>query len=379
MYTRLKPSSALYIHIPWCIKKCPYCDFNSHKAPSTLPEENYVQMLVKDFKQDLLLFKAQEISSIFIGGGTPSLFSAKAYEELLSAIEQLVSFVPNIEITLEANPGTVEQKRFHEYRQIGINRLSLGIQSFNPLHLQALGRIHDDKQAHQAITVARQAGFENINIDIMHGLPQQTLAEGLADLTTALSYEPEHISWYQLTIEPNTLFYKRPPTLPKEKICLELEQQGFEKLAASNFENYEVSAFCKPDRFSRHNLNYWTFGDYYGIGAGAHGKVTTLKTTYRTKKYRQPGDYLNPDKFFLSEKTTLSQKDLIFEFMLNTARLRQPIPFQLFEERTGIASTILKTHLTQAHEKKFIRLKEDYWQVTDLGQRYINDLLLLFL
>lgn len=374
--------ASLYIHIPWCIRKCPYCDFNSHKSPDNLPEANYINALIADFKADLIDFPAREIHSIFIGGGTPSLFSAQAYESLLNQLQQLVPFTKNIEITLEANPGTVEQQRFNDYRQLGINRLSLGIQSFNAAHLKALGRIHDDKQAHKAINTARQAGFDNLNIDLMHGLPNQSIAEGLEDLRSALAYQPEHLSWYQLTIEPNTVFYKQRPALPNEDDACLLEDRGLAMLASKGFERYEISAFCQPGKPARHNLNYWLFGDYYGIGAGAHGKITSLDNNpqiYRTRKHRQPADYLHPDKPFLAAKEQLTANSLLFEFMLNTTRLQQPIAHQLFSERTGLSFDNLKPMLIHAAQKGLIEVSEACWQVTSLGRRFTNDLQTLFL
>ncbi len=371
---------ALYLHIPWCIRKCPYCDFNSHKSPSTLPEIEYVDALVADLKEDLLTFPSQALTSIFIGGGTPSLFSAQAYDTLFTNLQQLIPFSPNIEITLEANPGTVEQQRFRDYRTLGINRLSLGIQSFNPTHLKALGRIHDDSQAHQAIKTARSAGFDNINLDIMHGLPAQSIAEGLEDIRTAMSYSPEHLSWYQLTIEPNTIFHKNPPVLPSDDDEFNLEEQGFSLLSEHGFQRYEISAFCKPQRQSQHNLNYWLFGDYLGIGAGAHGKLTTEQSlVYRTRKHRQPKDYLDATKSFLTAQEIVTPQDLVFEFMLNTTRLQQSIPFSLFSERTNLSIDHVLPKLQEAQSKGLLALSDSSWQITTLGRRYTNDLQGIFL
>lgn len=372
--------TSLYIHIPWCIRKCPYCDFNSHKAPAHLEEEQYIEALVADLEHDLKLFPAREIHSIFIGGGTPSLFSAQAFANLFQRLQQLLPFKKDIEITLEANPGTVEQGRFEGYRQLGINRLSLGIQSFNPKQLKALGRIHDDRQAHQAIDSARQAGFDNINIDLMHGLPEQSVAEGLGDLHKALEHDPEHLSWYQLTIEPNTVFYKSPPPLPTEDDAFRLEEEGFALLASRGFNRYEISAFSKPEKPAKHNLNYWLFGDYYGIGAGAHGKLTSPDgQIYRTRKHRQPHDYSNPAKPFLAACEAVASESIIFEFMLNVTRLQQAIPYQLFAERTGLAFEKLKPLLTHAADKKLIELQTDSWQVSEFGRRFTNELQALFL
>ena len=372
---------SLYIHIPWCIRKCPYCDFNSHKSPDELPETAYVAALLADLKTDLEMFPRQNLYSIFIGGGTPSLFSAQAFDSLLMSINQQLPFSKDIEITLEANPGTVEQKRFTDYRTLGINRLSIGIQSFNPTHLKALGRIHDDKQAHLAVESARRAGFDRINLDVMHGLPNQTVAEGLADLKTAIDHEPEHLSWYQLTIEPNTAFYKQRPTLPTEDDACSLEEKGFELLAQNGFSRYEISAFTRNNQPSRHNMNYWLFGDYFGIGAGAHGKLThpdSLKIV-RTRKQRQPKDYLNPNKTFLAANEEIDAANCVFEFMLNTTRLQQAIPHTLFTERTGLDLGQLMPSLLVAQKKGLVIIDNTSWQITPFGRQYTNDLQSLFL
>ena len=372
---------SLYIHIPWCIRKCPYCDFNSHKSPDNLPEEAYVAALLADLNQDLETFPRRELSSIFIGGGTPSLFSAQAFDTLLTSINQRLTFSKDIEITLEANPGTVEQQRFTDYRTIGINRLSIGIQSFNPTHLKALGRIHDDNQAHLAVESARRAGFDRINLDVMHGLPSQTVAQGLADLQTAIDHQPEHISWYQLTIEPNTAFYKQRPALPTEDDACTLEENGFELLATHGYNRYEISAFTRNNQPSRHNMNYWTFGDYLGIGAGAHGKLTHPDTLdiIRTRKQRQPTDYLNPNKSFLAGKEAINVENRMFEFMLNTTRLQQAIPNNLFTERTGLSIDNLMPGLLLAQKKGLIIINNSSWQITSFGRQYTNDLQSLFL
>lgn len=370
---------SLYIHIPWCIRKCPYCDFNSHKSPERLPEQNYVQALIADLQTDLLRFGTRPISSIFIGGGTPSLFSAEAFDSLFIELKQILPFAPDIEITMEANPGSVEQQRFAEYRQLGINRLSLGIQSFNQQHLQILGRVHDAQQAHRAIESARNAGFNNLNLDIMHGLPQQSIAQGIEDLHSALAHQPEHLSWYQLTIEPNTVFYKKNPPLPSEDEAWILEKRGIALLKEAGFERYEISAFAQSSRQARHNLNYWLFGDYLGIGAGAHGKLTTANEILRTRKHRQPKDYLDPGKPFLAGMESIASQDLIFEFMLNTTRLEQAIPLELFPSTTGLPLSLLLPKLKLAANKKLITLTQTHWQVTPFGRRYTNDLQALYL
>jgi putative oxygen-independent coproporphyrinogen III oxidase len=369
---------SLYIHVPWCIRKCPYCDFNSHKSPDVLPEDAYITALLDDLRQDLMRFPGRPLASIFIGGGTPSLLSAKAYEQLLIGVKALLSFKQDIEITLEANPGTVDEARFSEYHALGINRLSIGIQSFNSTHLQRLGRIHDGVQAHSAIERARRAGFNNINLDIMHGFPGQTVAEGLEDLRQALGHQPEHLSWYQLTIEPNTIFYKQRPTLPDEEALGELEESGFALLDEHHFRRYEISAFCRNEKVAQHNINYWLFGDYLGIGAGAHGKVTT-DAIYRTRKHRQPKDYLDAAKPFLAECIQVQPSDQLLEFMLNTTRLQQPIPYTLLSQRTDITWSDVASIFQQAADKGFITLFPDSWQVTAFGRRYTNDVQALFL
>ncbi|MFI4919049.1 MAG: radical SAM family heme chaperone HemW [Legionellales bacterium] len=370
---------SLYIHIPWCIRKCPYCDFNSHKASAVLPEQNYVRALIADLKEDLTHFPPRELSSIFIGGGTPSLFSAEAFNSLFTELRLLIPFAADIEITMEANPGAVEQQRFNDYRQTGINRLSLGIQSFNPTHLKALGRVHDDKQAHKAVDTARNAGFNNLNLDIMHGLPNQSIAQGLEDLTTALAHQPEHLSWYQLTIEPNTVFYKKNPPLPSEDDAFLLEEQGFLQLEQAGLKRYEISAFAKTGQQARHNLNYWLFGDYFGIGAGAHGKHSTANGIQRTWKHRQPKDYLNEEKPFLAGLETVKEDELPFEFMLNTTRLEQPIALDLFTRTTGLDLNLLLPKMKIAQTKNLLSLTDTHWQVTPLGRRFTNDLQSLFL
>ena len=373
--------AALYIHIPWCIRKCPYCDFNSHKSPEIIAEKTYVDHLIQDFKWDVEHFGKRHISSIFIGGGTPSLLSANAYQYLFEELNKIVAIDNAIEITMEANPGTAEQTRFLAYRKAGINRLSLGIQSFNPLHLRKLGRIHDDDQAHRAIQIAREAGFNNINLDIMHGLPEQSMSEGLTDLEQALSYQPEHLSWYQLTLEPNTVFYKNPPALPDEDTSYELEQNGLAMLHKKGFRRYEISAFCHDKHEAQHNLNYWLFGDYFGIGAGAHGKLSSNnnKTITRLQKKRQPNDYQKDFGQYTCKQTLLTAEDICFEYMLNTTRLNCTHSFRHFEQQTGLTIDKLLPHLHTAQAKGFITTTLTHWQITPLGRQFTNELQAIFL
>lgn len=374
-----KPPLSLYIHVPWCIQKCPYCDFNSHKLTQSVDENHYIDNLIKDLKYDYTLCSQKQLSSIFIGGGTPSLLSASAYARLFNAIQQLFSFADECEITLEANPGTVDQQRFKEYRAIGINRLSLGIQSFNDAHLKRLGRIHDGNQAHKAIQVARHAGFDNLNLDIMHGLPSQTTQQGLEDLSTAIKSAPEHLSWYQLTIEPNTVFYSKPPKLPDDENLWELEAAGFELLRDSNYTRYEISAFSVEGKQCLHNKNYWLFGDYLGIGAGAHAKITTDDGILRLQKTRQPTGYLDRNKPFTCKKAQLTPQEILFEFMLNVSRLEQAIPFDLFSKRTGLSQDSLLKSLREAIDKELLTVTEQSFQTTPLGRQFTNELQALFL
>lgn len=374
------PPLSLYIHVPWCIRKCPYCDFNSHKADETLPEREYIQALLADLEQDLHWVQGRDIQSIFIGGGTPSLLSVSAYQTLFSELKKRLRFAGDIEITLEANPGTFEAEKFAGYRQLGINRLSIGIQSFQPQHLEKLGRVHDREQALNAIRLARESGFDNFNLDLMHGLPGQTIEQAIDDLKTALSFEPQHLSWYQLTIEPNTEFYKRPPLLPEDDTLWDIQEAGLELLAQHGFEHYEISAFCQPGKASRHNLNYWQFGDYLGIGAGAHGKVTLSEanTIMRTNKTRLPKDYLNPDKRFLAGKQTIEPEDIGLECLMNALRLRQGIAVDDFEERTFLSLDAVAEPITQAQQLGLLNIDKRIY-ATEKGQQYLNELLALFL
>jgi oxygen-independent coproporphyrinogen-3 oxidase len=331
-----QPSIGLYIHIPWCVKKCPYCDFNSHQQQGDLPEVDYVAALIKDLEQELTLLDSPSLSSIFIGGGTPSIFSAAAIKTLLNAVRHRIPFDGDIEITLEANPGTVEQEKFSGFRAAGVNRLSIGIQSFNDAHLAKLGRIHDSAQAASAVEAAKAAGFDDFNIDLMHGLSGQTPTEAIEDLHRAIELDPTHLSWYQLTIEPNTIFYNTQPSLPKEDALEEIEHAGFELLHSMGFNRYEISAFAKAGKQSQHNTNYWQFGDYIGIGAGAHGKISTATNAKinRRWKTRQPNDYLN--KSPLAGTQSVTAKELPLEFMMNVLRLTNGVNERLFEEKTGL-------------------------------------------
>ena len=376
------PPLSLYIHIPWCVRKCPYCDFNSHEAGSHIPEAEYINALLKDLEQDLHWVQGRAIKSIFFGGGTPSLLSAHAYETLFTGLSEKLSFSSDIEITLEANPGTFEADKFKAYRQLGINRLSMGIQSFQPEHLKKLGRIHDRAQALAAIETAINAGFSNFNLDLMHGLPDQTPEQALDDLNTALSFQPPHLSWYQLTIEPNTEFYKRPPVLPEDDTLWDIQEQGQERLAHAGLRQYEISAYSLPQQQAKHNINYWRFGDYLGIGAGAHGKITSTGpqglTILRTRKTRLPKDYLNSEKRFLSGQDRILPEDTALECMMNALRLQEGIPVSDFEARTGMTLDSIRAPLNKALSLGLIECSTDI-RASERGQQYLNELLALFL
>lgn len=372
--------TSLYIHLPWCIRKCPYCDFNSHAVKDNFPETLYVNALLQELAFHLPRIQGRTLTSIFFGGGTPSLFSAQSIQNILQGVAQQVSLAQDIEITLEANPGTMEQQRFHDFRSAGINRLSLGIQSLNNDKLQVLGRIHDAEQALSAIRTA-QTTFDNYNLDLMFGLPQQTVAEAELDLQTALAFEPPHLSWYQLTIEPNTLFYKQTPVLPSEDDCWQMQVQGQALLQNAGLLCYEVSAYAQAGRQCRHNLNYWAFGDYLGIGAGAHSKITDFSTgeVQRFAQVKHPRDYLDAAKRQQIQAVKIAESDLIFEFMLNALRLTEGFPLTLFTERTGLKSDVIMPILNHAKQRGLLQVAETYVQTTALGKRFLNELIALFL
>lgn len=370
---------ALYIHVPWCIRKCPYCDFNSHET-KVMPEAEYLQALLQDLQQDATLAQGREIQSIFIGGGTPSLFAADSYAQLLQDIHAIVPIARDAEITLEANPGTFEYQKFKGFRAAGINRLSIGVQSFNPAHLQALGRVHDRDEAIRAIGAAREVGFERLNIDLMHGLPQQSVQDALADLQQAVALQPSHLSWYQLSIEPNTVFYSRPPRLPDDELLWDIDQAGKQLIAASGFSQYEISAYARPGFACAHNLNYWLFGDYLAIGAGAHGKITDLSSGVITRynKTRLPKDYLAADKPFTAQHHVVRVEELPFEFFMNALRLNQPIVKSLLLERTGLPLAAVDEPVAEAVRKGLLVDSGTNWQTTPQGQLFLNELLQLF-
>ncbi|KTT54349.1 oxidase [Pseudomonas oryzihabitans] len=374
------PPLALYVHIPWCVRKCPYCDFNSHAAGPTLPEAEYVDALLADLDRDLVHVHGRPLTSIFFGGGTPSLFSAEALGRLLDGVARRLSFAPDIEITLEANPGTFEQAKFVAYRGLGINRLSIGIQSFQDAKLKALGRIHGREEAIRAADRARAAGFDNFNLDLMHGLPEQSVADALGDLEQAIALAPTHLSWYQLTMEPNTVFWSQPPELPEDDTLWDIQEAGQARLAAASYGQYETSAYAQPGRQARHNLNYWGFGDFLGIGAGAHAKLSAPDgTLLRTWKTRLPKDYLDPAKAFQAGAKALAPADLPFDFMMNALRLVDGVPAAWYPQRTGQSLDSLAPALAAARRAGLLAEDEERLRPTARGQLFLNDLLQSFL
>ncbi|NHO85485.1 radical SAM family heme chaperone HemW [Pseudoteredinibacter isoporae] len=368
----------MYIHIPWCVRKCPYCDFNSHKAEEELPEDQYCENLIEDLKQSLEWVQDRPLQSIFIGGGTPSLFSPKAFEKILGGVEAHIPFSDNIEITMEANPGTAEQQRFKGYREAGINRLSIGVQSFGNEQLQALGRIHSAEQAEKAMGMARQAGFDNVNLDLMHGLPKQSVAAAKVDLQRAIALEPEHLSWYQLTIEPNTEYFKRPPQLPIDDDLAEIQIQGQHYLAEHGFAQYEVSAYSRGKQ-SRHNLNYWRFGDYLGLGAGAHSKISKDEQIHRFWKTRLPAHYQDKSKQYTAGSEVIEGEQLALEFMMNALRLTDAFDLSLFETRTYLQLSTIEDKLKQLEAQGLITRSNGQLQTTELGQRFLNNTIAAFM
>lgn len=375
------PPLSLYIHFPWCLRKCPYCDFNSHATQAALPEAAYLQALLADLAHELPRIGERPLISIYCGGGTPSLFSPHTIQQLLDAIRARCCLAPDIEITLEANPGAADVARFAGYRAAGVNRLSIGVQSFQDRALQRLGRIHHGEAARQAVEAAIAAGFQNFNIDLMHGLPQQKLIEGLEDLSIAMQLAPPHLSWYQLTLEPNTHFASQPPILPEDEQIWDLQDQGMAQLAQAGWIQYEISAFSQLGFTCRHNLNYWTFGDYVGIGAGAHGKLTNIQTQCITRywKHKHPKVWVTDQTYFLAGCEVLTSKQLPFEFMLNALRAYQTIDRSLFEQRTGLSFETLVLPLEQAINRGLLTCTAQSIQQTALGRRFYNDLLALFL
>ncbi len=374
------PPLSLYIHIPWCVKKCPYCDFNSHESRTEIPEKRYVAALIADLEQSVPRVYGRKIKSVFFGGGTPSLFSAQSIAEILSAVRMLTPLEYDAEITLEANPGTVESSRFADYKQAGVNRISLGIQSFNADYLKALGRIHDDKQAITAAELALNT-FERVNLDVMYALPNQTLEHALQDTRQAIALNPDHLSFYHLTLEPNTPFHRTPPSLPDDDLSADMQEQIEVLLAQNGYEHYETSAFCKPKSYAKHNLNYWQFGDYLGIGAGAHSKLSYHDKITRETRHKHPKAFMEnaENGNAVDNNWPIAPDDLGFEFMMNALRLTGGFEVKLFQERTGKSLQTIHHSLKIAMKKKLIVQNMHRITPTLLGQRYLNDLLALFL
>ncbi len=381
-FTQLPPL-ALYIHFPWCMRKCPYCDFNSHELRGELAEIAYINALIADLELELPRIWGRSVNSIFMGGGTPSLFNANSIDRLLSSLRARLTFAPNIEITLEANPGTMEQNRFAEFHAAEINRLSIGVQSFQDTQLEHLGRIHNGKDAIRAVEAAHRAGFENFNLDLMFALPGQSEQLAKDDLQTAIDLSPSHISYYQLTIEPNTLFHKRPPALPNDELAWAMQCGGQAQLAGAGYTQYEISAYADAGKQCRHNLNYWQFGDYLGIGAGAHDKITDMahQTITRCWKVKHPDVYIEnaATEQRIAGTRILSQDDTTLEFMLNALRLTSGFNRDLFQQHTGLPLSGIETAMQEAESKAWLIRNEEHIQPTEEGQRFHNDLVTLFL
>jgi len=377
------PPLSLYVHFPWCVAKCPYCDFNSHSLRGELPAQEYVDALITDLGRVDTVFFERPLVSIFLGGGTPSLFPPNEMVRLLDAVAVRFDFAPSIEITMEANPGAIEHASFGGYRAAGINRLSLGVQSFSDSKLRALGRIHDSSAAHTAFTEARAAGFTNINLDLMFALPEQSVTEALSDIATALALEPEHLSYYHLTLEPNTVFYNQPPSLPDSDLAWEIQHTGAERLRLAGYGNYEVSAWAQPGRECQHNLNYWRYGDYLGLGAGAHGKLSGHGgAVFRETRVSHPREYLKrlQSGEVPFHRADVSEKDRAFEFMLNTLRLKSGFALTDFERQTGLPAHLLEAGLEEAMQKQLlVESGKGYLQPTEQGWRFLDDLQGIFL
>ena len=373
------PPLALYVHIPWCLRKCPYCDFNSHEARGEVPEARYVDALIADLELALPSIWGRKVVSVFIGGGTPSLFSANAIDTLLAAIRARLPLTPDAEVTLEANPGTFERAKFAGFFGAGVNRLSLGIQSFDPKHLAAIGRVHDAEEARRAAEAALSI-FSNVNFDLMYALPRQSVAEAESDVAAALAFSPPHLSFYHLTLEPNTLFHRYPPPLPDDETAADIEDAIHAKLGAAGYRHYETSAHARPARECRHNLNYWRFGDYLGIGAGAHSKLSFADRIVRQVRFKQPKQYIDATAAGapILEESTVARADVGFEFMLNALRLTDGVPKTLFAERTGYPLALVQRELAEAETRGLLEHDPTTILPTPLGQRFLNDLQQIF-
>lgn len=372
------PPLSLYIHIPWCVQKCPYCDFNSHALKGEVPHNEYVQHLLNDLERDVPLTAGREVRTVFIGGGTPSLLSSEAMHMLMDGVRARVPLSPSAEITMEANPGTVEADRFSGYQRAGINRISIGVQSFSPEKLTRLGRIHGPEEARRAAQLASGLGLRSFNLDLMHGLPDQSLDEALDDLRQAIALNPPHLSWYQLTIEPNTLFASRPPVLPDDDALWDIFEQGHQLLTAAGYQQYETSAYAKPGYRCEHNLNYWRFGDYLGIGCGAHGKLTQPDgRIVRTVKTRHPRGFMAGN--YLDKQHEVAQEDKPFEFFMNRFRLLEAAPRADFSRYTGLDEQAIRPQMDKALAAGYVVESADAWQITEKGKLFLNSLLELFM
>lgn len=372
------PPLSLYIHIPWCVQKCPYCDFNSHALKGEVPHQEYVEHLLKDLDESLHLVQGRQLSTIFIGGGTPSLLSSQAMQLLMDGVRERIPLSTGCEVTMEANPGTVEAERFSGYQQAGINRISIGVQSFDAEKLTRLGRIHGPQEAERAAQLATGLGLRSFNLDLMHGLPDQSIEQALADLRQAIALNPPHLSWYQLTIEPNTLFASRPPKLPDDDDLWDIFEQGDQLLREAGYEQYETSAYAKPGYRCEHNLNYWRFGDYLGIGCGAHGKITLADgKIMRTVKTRHPKGFMRGE--YLDKQFMVADEDKAFEFFMNRFRLLEPCPRQDFVELTGLAEQQVRPALDNAIQAGYLQETAEHWQITAKGKLFLNSLLEAFL
>ncbi|UYU31387.1 radical SAM family heme chaperone HemW [Siccibacter colletis] len=372
------PPLSLYIHIPWCVQKCPYCDFNSHALKGEVPHDDYVQHLLADLDADVHYAQGREVKTIFIGGGTPSLLSGEAMQTLLDGVRARLPLAHDAEITMEANPGTVEADRFVEYQRAGVNRISIGVQSFDNAKLTRLGRIHGADEARRAAQLAQGLGLRSFNLDLMHGLPDQTLEEALSDLRQAIALNPPHLSWYQLTIEPNTLFGSRPPVLPDDDALWSIFEQGDQLLRAAGYQQYETSAYAKPGYQCQHNLNYWRFGDYLGIGCGAHGKVTLADgRIVRTAKTRHPRGFMQGK--YLDKQHDVATQDKPFEFFMNRFRLLEAAPREEFTRYTGLDEAVIRPQIDAALAKGYLTETAQHWQITEHGKLFLNSLLELFL
>ncbi len=379
----MRDSIAIYVHLPWCVRKCPYCDFNSHALKTSRPDDAYIDALIRDFDAELPLLGGRRVDTVFFGGGTPSLFAPQDFARLLEALRSRIDFAADVEVTLEANPGTIERGRFAEYRQAGINRVSLGAQTFGQRALEQLGRIHSADDTHRAVEELRAAGIWNFNLDLMYALPMQTLDEAISDVRTACALQPSHVSYYQLTLEPGTVFHARPPPLPDDEVAWQMQSAGQGLLEAAGFQQYEVSAYARAGNQCRHNLNYWLFGDYVGLGAGAHGKLSVELPAriLRTAKAKMPRDFQNATQRSCAggERHWVPIADIPFEFMLNALRLNGGFSKRCYETRTGLSIESFAAPMEASRQRGLVHITDEGYRPTELGRRFLNDLQSAFL